>query len=88
MPAGRCEVCGKWSPVLHRHHWFCKRWNRTMTKEPKNIVDVCPYCHLKDDTNAAEAAELKAACLAVVAQREGMEPEKLVEELTYKKWHG
>jgi hypothetical protein len=57
-----------------------------MTKEPKNIVALCPPCHQLDDTNADEAAELKAACLAVVAAREGLTEETLAELLTKLKW--
>jgi hypothetical protein len=82
MAAGRCEVCGKWSPVLHKHHFYATR--RFIWKDPLNEADVCPFCH--NEAHNGDAKSMKQKCLEAVAARESMTPAALEEYLLKKKW--
>lgn len=42
---GRCERCGK-TQNLQTHHVY-GRANRRLRWEPKNLVCLCPACHLQ-----------------------------------------
>lgn len=45
---GFCELCGKWSYHLHRHHIFFGHKQRQISERYDATAMLCPLCHSID----------------------------------------
>lgn len=82
--AGPCEVCGKWCRVREPHHLACRGTGGGSTLDIRiNLIAVgatrfwCCPCH-----NLIGSGHItKEAVLEIVARREGLEPQTIVDRI-------